>query len=291
MWRRSYIASPSRRRGKERPKRWSRFCLCLVHLKHDEGALGEALNAGLEATELLDRFAVSNVALRLRCTVAVANIRALAGGTRGIDELRVAYSYAQNQALPRAAANIAVDLCGAYKTRGESDRALHFGSAAMTLAQSVCSNEEFVLNSTEVAHTYLTQGHLRSARSLLFNARATIRDSDVYLSAVTSLLDADIHLAEGRFVNALMIARTTANAMKRLGLERFLGSALRIEAQAQEALGHHRDAIRDIDESLTILQSSGHPYVLAGAYKCSASICGQRAHRLAADDLMRMLRA
>jgi hypothetical protein len=146
--------------------------LVLANVSEDRGAFGDALAAALEATSLLDRFAISNSTLRLRCMVAVATVRSLMGGTRGIDELSEAYSYAHDEAMPRAAANIAANLSGLYKIRGEMDRALQFGSAAM-IARSVCSNEEYVLNSCELAHTYLIRRDLRSARSLLADARAT----------------------------------------------------------------------------------------------------------------------
>jgi tetratricopeptide (TPR) repeat protein len=262
--------------------------LVLADVKEDRGALGDALATGLEAMSLLDRFAIVNGALRLRCMVAVATVRSFMGGTRGIDDLSGAYAYAHAEAMPRAAANIAANLSGAYKIRGETDRALQFGSAAM-MARSVCSNEEYVLICSEVAHTHLIRRDLRSARSLLANARATIPPDDVYLSALTTLLGADIDLAETRYSGALAAARRTTALMMRLGWERYLGSALRIEAEAQEALGHHREAVSKMRQSLDVLETSAHPYVLAVAYSSSARICRHRAHRLASDDLMRTL--
>lgn len=266
--------------------------LVLVEVKRDKGAFGQALTDATEATSVLNHSDIMNPTLQLRCMTAVASLRYYVNGYLAdtIEGLNLAYAYAQEYALPREAAGIAGNLCGALAIRGEVERALQFAQVAITTCKSVCSSEEVVRTSLEVAAVYLMCNDLRSARSLLSNARTRIGGGDNYLFGMACLLDADILLVEKSYYRALSVAQKARCVMERIGFNRFRGSALRIEAEAQEHLGNRRAAIRDIDESLHLLQLSGHPYILARAYDCSARVRIRRSDELAANDLTRMLR-
>jgi tetratricopeptide (TPR) repeat protein len=267
--------------------------LVLVDLRRDEGAFDEALAAAFQATSVLARCGDLGGSQRLRCMVAIANLRFFTSGglSRTLDELTLAYHYAQSRGVPQIAASIAGNLCGAYGIRGETKQALQFGNEAVAIARLVCSGEELARTSLEVAMVHTILGDLGSARRLLHDARAQISGDDAYLRAIVDLYDADADLVEGNHKSALRGARAAASVLEHLQADRFLGSALRIEAEAHDGLGQLGAAVRSIRESVRILESSGHAYTLARAYRTSARISKKWAHRLAADDLLRALHA
>jgi tetratricopeptide (TPR) repeat protein len=267
--------------------------LMLVDVNIEKGAFGDALALALEARSLLERYPLSSPALRTQCLRAIADLRAFTGGklARTVDELNAALTLAETSALPRIAVSIAGDLGGAYGIHGEVGRAIDIGTAALKLADAICFPEERVRTGVELASSYLIAHDPKSARVVLRDAAAHINADDARLAAIVQLIEADINLLEGNYYAALAIARKAKEAIESLGSHRFFGSALRIEAEAQDALGHQRAAARAINESVLILESSGHPFTLARAYRCSAKIRDRRDHRLAADDLVRMLTA
>jgi tetratricopeptide (TPR) repeat protein len=267
--------------------------LILTELRRDEGAYDDALAIAFEAIATLDRCGVSSSSQRLQCMVAIANLRFFTSGglSRTIEDLTLAYDYAQADGVPRIASSIAGDLCGAYGILGNMERAQQFGMEAVAIGQSVCSAKELARTSLEVAMVQTILGDVRSARQLLTDTRARISDSDTYLNAIIGLYDADADLADGHYRRALERASASERVMERLQATRFLGSALRIEAEAHEGLGQLASAVRSIGESVRILEASGHAYTLARAYSSSARISKKWTHRLAADDLLRALHA
>jgi hypothetical protein len=265
--------------------------LMLADSRCFKGAFREALDVTLEAMALLNKLDFVDDALRLRCLNTFADLQTFMGGglQPGLDELGKAYAQAQAKGIPRAAVNIAVNLCGVYTRSGDMGRALHFGYAALNVGKSVCPSEEFARNTLAVAAVHLFRRELRPARALLAQARALTPPENRYVSALATLFEADMNLIERNYTAALAAARTSAHTMEGLGMHRFLGSALRVEAEAQEALGNHAAAVRTITNSLSVLGSSGHPFVLARSYRSSALICREYKHQLAADDLTRAL--
>jgi len=269
------------------------FLLVLADFKGFKGAFGEGLVVALEAMALLDRLSFANDALRLRCINTIADLRTYTGYGLdvGVNDLSDAYVMAQTKGIPRAAVNIAVNLSGVYMRRGRMEQALDFGYAALNIARSVCPDEEFARNCLAVAAIHLFRSEVRPARALLSKAHAHISAGNDYVSALAALFEGDIYLAERKHRAALVAARSSAHTFKRLSMERFLASAYRVEAEAQEGLGDHSAAVRTIGESLSLLGSSGHPFVLARTYRSSARICRERKHQLVADNLTRELRA
>ncbi len=267
--------------------------IVLVDVRCEKGAFGDALAVALELGGLLDRYSIVNPALRLTYMRTIAYLRAFTAGgfARTIEELGIALAYAEACALPCAAISIAGDIGGAYAVRGDMNRALHFGSVALQAARSICPPEELVRTIIELASTYVIGRDSKAARAVLREAVAHISADDYYLASVISLTDADIHILEGDYAGALALARKAKGLIERLGSDRFFGSALRIEAEAQEALGHRRAAARAIGESVHILESAGHAFTLARAYQSSARICERKDHLLAANDLARTIAA
>jgi tetratricopeptide (TPR) repeat protein len=268
--------------------------LVLMELDREKGAFGAAMSAALEAKAVIDRALVPEPGLRLRCMVAVANVRAFMAGelAHALDDLAVAYEYANVHALARESVRIAGMFCGMYQKRGELDRGLAFGVAALPVARSACQVEDFTGLCLDVASAHTACHDTRSARIILGEAVSSCKlFRDSYSYAITRLIEAEIDLLEHRYEDALAEARSGAGIFEQLGSDRFLGSALRLQAEAHDGLANRRDAIAAIDAAIGYLLPSGHAYTLARAYRCSARLTGKRAHALAEQDLTRMLQA
>jgi tetratricopeptide (TPR) repeat protein len=268
--------------------------LILVDLDSETGAFGTALSEALEAREIVDRPTISNPALRLRCKVAVADVRAYMSGqlAHALDDLAVAYEFGRAHGLVGETLRIAGMFCGLYLLRGEAERGLSFGAVALPIARSACKVKDFTGICLEVAMAHVARLDARSARLVLDEAMsACALSSDNYSAANAQLLEADIYLIEHRYDRALAAARASGDIFERYYSDRFLGSALITQAEAHDCLGDRRSALAAIDAALACLKPSGHAFTLARAYRCSARLTGKRAHILAEQDLTRMLRA
>jgi tetratricopeptide (TPR) repeat protein len=265
--------------------------LTLADLDCLKGAFGDALTAASEAIMLFNTRRLTNDALRLRCLNTVADLRTFKGVNLGlsISELSDVYVEARSKNIPRVGVSIAINFSNIYMRSGRMDQALSFGHAALDIGRSVSPPEEFARNNLAVAAIHLFRRELRQARVLLAQAYAQIQPENTLVKALATLLEADVSLVEQNYAVALATARTSERILKSLDVVRYLGSVLRVEAQALEALGDHAKATRAIGDSLDILKSAGHPFVLARSYRAAARIRRERKLQLAADDLMRGL--
>jgi hypothetical protein len=187
--------------------------------------------------------------------------------------------------LPLVAINIAASLSGIYLVQGHIEQALRYGNSALTVAQAICQPEELALTAIDIASIHLMRRDPFEMQPLLRIARSQVSTENVYLSTLISLFEAEAYLIEGHYRFALEAAEEGANAMEGLHLYRYLGSALRIKADADNALGNHAEAGRAICESLEVLESSGHAFALARAYYSAARICDEPAYSARANEL------
>jgi beta-phosphoglucomutase-like phosphatase (HAD superfamily) len=102
---------------------------------------------------------------------------------------------------------------------------------------------------------------------------------------LSRIAEAEAGLARGEYKRALRLATSAADAMNRRGAARFVGSALRIRAEALERMGLTADAVWTIRNAIEALQAHGHPYALATAYRCAARLTGERRFKTAARNL------
>ena len=78
--------------------------------------------------------------------------------------------------------------------------------------------------------------------------------------------------------------------MRAIGNARFLGSALRIEAEAHSGLGNSRLAARAICESVELLVHHPHPFSLSRSYASASRLTGRAVYTRAARELTQALR-
>jgi hypothetical protein len=102
---------------------------------------------------------------------------------------------------------------------------------------------------------------------------------------ISRVVAADTYICEGRFETALTTVQQGQRLLADIPGGRFVGSALRVHADALEGLGQLAAARARIKESLEVLSTSGHPFTLFKSYSTSARINRNRAHLIAARSL------
>jgi hypothetical protein len=98
---------------------------------------------------------------------------------------------------------------------------------------------------------------------------------------------ARIHLAGREFAPALGAAGAAEAIYASVGLGRYIGLALQLQAEALAGLGESERAQRTISRAIDVLKETSHPRPLANAYRVMARISGRRQYELAARRLLR----
>jgi hypothetical protein len=96
-----------------------------------------------------------------------------------------------------------------------------------------------------------------------------------------------LSLAERHYADALVAARNSAAGFSRIGQERYVGTALRFEAEALARMGQTRPAIEAARRSIEILAGRSAPVRLAEAYHLLGKLTGNAAHISESRKLLR----
>lgn len=256
------------------------------------GRPDEALTALGEARWVSDRMAHPGPLLRGDLAAALGSAHAVTTGglSLAIDELQEAFAIYQRHNAIRRAAKISVELSVLFMQREDYGESLHHGRSALGIARSVCGRDEYAYMCLNLSYAEARSGHPERALSLIGEAREMVSESG-FVTALCALADAEARLAAHQFVAAIRVSRAARNAMTVLGAERYVGAALRIEAEAHERLGEVREANAAIEAAIDLLRGHGHPFSLMQAYRCSARLTNNRAHREAAAELLATLQA
>jgi tetratricopeptide (TPR) repeat protein len=210
------------------------------------------------------------------------------GLSLAIDELQEAFAIYQRHNAIRRAAKISVELSVLFMQREDFGESLHYGRTALGIARSVCGRDEFAYMCLNLSYAEARGGQPGRALSLIDQARAMVSENG-FVSALCTLADAEARLAAHQFVAAKRVARAAQRAMTLLDAKRYVGAALRIEAESHEKLGEVREAIAAIEAAIDLLRQYGHPFSLVQAYRCSARLTNNVDHRNAAAELMTTL--
>jgi tetratricopeptide (TPR) repeat protein len=256
------------------------------------GKPDEALTALGEARLVADRMPHQAPLLRGDLVAALGSAHAVVTGglSLAIHELQEAFAIYQRHNAIRRAAKISVELSVLFMQREDYGESLHYGRTALGIARSVCGKDEYAYMCLNLSYAEARSGYAEHALALIAQAREMVSDRG-FVAALCTLADAEARLAAQQFVAAIRVARAARNAMTLLGAERYVGAALRIEAEAHEKLGEEREAIAAIERAIDLLRRYGHPFSLMQAYRCSARLTNNRAHRDAAAELQTTLQA
>jgi hypothetical protein len=250
------------------------------------GDFSGALTLATEASDLFSNASLVRPSLRLRSLNAVAISRAYLPGpvSRSLEEFGRAYEFASMHSLPRDAARIFGMICALHIRRGDLERAISSGAAAAVAARAACTDFEQATISLDLATAHTLRGDTRSARVVLMRADKQIR-CNALTHGISRLVAADTFICEGRFDTALTLVQEGQRLLADIPGGRFVGSALRVQADALEGLGDLAAARTRIKESLEVLSTSGHPFTLFRSYSSSARINRSRSHLIEAQSL------
>ena len=267
--------------------------LLLARLCSYAGEFKRGLSAASEARATLECGDMSHTRLFVESLAMSATIRVFTprGLSAAIIESAQALEAAQRLGLARQCANVANNLAGVYLFRGKLDRAAAFAREAIKVGRLVCSQEEILTFCGNFATIQVSRGDTVLAREALADSREFGVSKNAFIGHVLQLPAAEVLLLENEFSLALAAAKKVTDAMRAIGNARFLGSALRIEAEAHNGLGNSKHATRAIRESVELLLHHPHPYALYRSYASASRLTGRAAYTRAAEDLMGELRA
>ncbi|MEO9264465.1 MAG: hypothetical protein ABI282_10265, partial [Candidatus Baltobacteraceae bacterium] len=256
----------------------------------ESGLPDKALAAVGEARSIGDRTPHPAILQRGDIAAALGSAHAVMTGglSSAIDELQEAFAIYQRHHAIRRAVKTSNELSVLFMQREDFEASLRYGRTAQGVAQSVCSNDEFAYMCLNLSYAEARGGHPERALALTKQARGLV-GSGSFLAALCTLADAEARLAAHQFDAAIRASKSANQAMTLLGGQRYVGAALRIEAEAHEKLGELPAAIDRIATAIDLLQGYGHPFSLVQAYRCSARVSGSHTHRDAAADLMATL--
>jgi hypothetical protein len=128
------------------------------------------------------------------------------------------------------------------------------------------------------------------ARALAFAESAGIADIGGLARLHQLLAMAQARLLLGHFERALSLARAVRDEGGPSFQGRLLGSVLRVECEANEALGRRSTARDCLENAIAILERCGSQAAKAQIYALSARLTGRGEHLALAHDLSTSLR-
>ncbi len=245
-----------------------------------------------EARELVNRLPDPAPALCALLNGNIATTHALTTGgvSRALQELGPHLDFTRRHNLQRESVDALSTLCLVYVQRRDFADALKYGRSALALARTISSAEEFAYCALNVSRIEALSGRGSAALNLIEEVRSRV-EADGTISIFADMSEAEVLLRTGSFRRVVTLAGACAATFERLGMERYLGSSLRIQAEGLVALGQTRDAVSTIGTAIEVLERRGHAFSLAQAYEVSAKITGSRKHGSAATELFSILSA
>ena len=173
-------------------------------------------------------------------------------------------------------------LCAALTQCGEFENALALGTMALETARTTGNSKVIADKALLLAQAHALAGDPNVGLRL---AREAATHGGTALFAVrTPLAIAEALLALGDCEQALSYANEASRYASARAMERYVGTAARIAADAYGALGLPSQAREQADLALSVLSAHGHPHSLARAYTTAQRVgMGGPALRLAQE--------
>jgi tetratricopeptide (TPR) repeat protein/predicted DCC family thiol-disulfide oxidoreductase YuxK len=140
----------------------------------------------------------------------------------------------------------------------------------------------------ELVYASLATGAIGPAGAYL-DAFAGFAMGNALTQASAELARARVLLARREFAAALRFATAAEAAYAGIGQPRLMGTSLRMQAEALNALGERERALRAITAAVDLIKETSHPQRLATAYRVMARISGRQQYAIAARKLLRSI--
>jgi tetratricopeptide (TPR) repeat protein len=193
------------------------------------------------------------------------------------EELFACYAQANDGGMTRLAIRIMTHLSILYRLMGRPELSVATLTPLTSTARLVGTRNDTAAFFHEIASAQLEIGAPGKAEPYVGDLRvhaAGIAEMEPWAEH----LIARLFLAEHKYPDALSAARQAEIGFARLGQERYVGTALRFQAEALARLGDTRLAIETAQRSIAILASRSAPVRLAEAHRLLGALTGNAAH-------------
>ena len=265
----------------------------IVQAEHDftSGAADDGRRKSLEALEALSLFDSSRAILRarLRAASATALMYDASRLESAQSELKAQQRDAVASGLALEATLIGWRLSNFHRFSQSHDRAVAVLRGLLPVARQLLPREERAGMCLDLASAQLVCGDAVSARRMIVEAKQDAVPHG-FCHALAPLIEAEACLLEGAYHRTLQLCDEGITAMSRLKRSQSIVNGLRLQAEANYALGDVLAAKHGIGAALETINGSSHPIVIAKTHRTAARITGRERHRRLAEEIFRSLR-
>ena len=273
--------------GKRVPNALAEALLLKAELLVDNGGVDTAFTLASEACSVLGKNAAEpSTEIGARAMVALTSLLLMKDAQRSEALLWECYRDALAAGLIRGSLIIATHLATYYRLNDRSADALRLLVPLVSTARVAGSGWVHVDVLGQLVHANLQAGSLTAA-AVYAAQLAECAAGGPLTHAQVEMAGARIHLARREFAPALGAADAAEATFARVGLGRYTGMALQMQAEALAGLGEAERAQRTIAHAIDVLKETSHPRPLAKAYRVMARITGRRQYEVAAQKLLR----
>lgn len=261
--------------------------LLKAELLVDNGGVDLAFKLASEACSVLGQNAAEpSTEIDARAMVALTTLLLAKDAQRSEKLLSECYRDALAAGLIRASLIIATHLATFYRLNDRSADALRLLAPLVSTARIAGSGWVEVDVLAQLVHANLQAGSLTGAAVYAAQLPECAAGSPL-THAQVEMARARVRLARREFAPALAAAGAAEATFARVGLGRYTGMALQMQAEAFAGLGESERAQRTIAQAIDVLKETSHPRPLANAYHVMARITGRRQYEVVAQKLLR----
>lgn len=237
--------------------------------------LEKTMGTNRRTLQVLNRLGSLDSSAAIEASMWKAIIAIVSGDVQfGKDQLARCYARATSLGFLRDAVSLAGALAAAHRRFGEPSEALLLLGPLRSTARRVCLGEELGGFFLELAGASLEMGLGNDAAAYLSEAR--LSTALPWIQASVALFESQLHLSRRDFAGALSAAETAETGFVRVGRDRLVGAALRLQAEALVALGQVDRAKRVMEVAIDALNNAGSANAAKAASDSMFALTGDR---------------
>jgi tetratricopeptide (TPR) repeat protein len=272
--------------GTRIPSALAEALLLKAELLVDNGGVDPALKLASEACSIVGQNAAEpSTEISAHAMVALTSLLLAKDAQRSEESLWECYRTALAGGLIRGSLIIATHLATYYRLNDRWADALRLLAPLVSTARIAGSGwvQADVLG--QLVDANLQAGSLTAAAAYAEQLSEYAAGSPLTHARV-EMARARIHLARREFAPALAARGAAEAVFATVGLGRYTGMALQMQAEALAGLGESERAQRTIAQAIDVLRGTSHPRPLAKAYRVMAIITGRPRYAVAARRLL-----
>lgn len=279
--------STDRSLGGRVPNALAEALLLKAELLVDNAGVDPAFNLASEACRIVAQNSVElSTQISARAMLALTSILLEKDAQHSEELLWDCYRAALAGGLIRGSLIIATHLATYYRLNDRSADALRLLAPLVSTARIAGTGWVQADVLAQLVEANLQVGSLTAAAAYAAQLSEGAAGSPL-TQAQVEMARARIHLARREFAPAFGGAGAAEATFARVGLGRYTGMALQMQAEALAGLGESERAQRTIAQAIDVLKETSHPRPLAKAYRVMARITGRRQYEVAAQKLLR----